>query len=328
VNLELSEYIDARGHSHYCEWVSKLDPSVRARIDKSVLRWALASLLAITFSSVATCGGTRTCEHNRPEEITFGPYAELGPVVAPDHNQMAFEYFAPTLPVPTGPEIRSMNIGQGFSHNRRVTTDTANYSGISWSSDSQWISLVRSESIEESHVVGRTISLLSSQIVKVRVSNGEIVQLTSFPKGTALGDDTAWSPGGFIAFQRDGKIYETSEDGRVLSLLLDPTSDHLRLEDPTHLAWSPDGSMIAFVARNYVARGETLGIWTFDIHSRATKRVASGILNAGLAWMGPHSLLFCKASKKNGPSVIWSTDTASTHMKRLTGVDPKIETGE
>lgn len=38
VNIELSEYIDARGRNRYREWVSKLDPSVRARIDKSVLR--------------------------------------------------------------------------------------------------------------------------------------------------------------------------------------------------------------------------------------------------------------------------------------------------
>jgi len=38
VNIELHEYIDGRGCNHYREWVSKLDASVRARIDKSVFR--------------------------------------------------------------------------------------------------------------------------------------------------------------------------------------------------------------------------------------------------------------------------------------------------
>ncbi len=34
----LREYIDARGANHFRRWISKLDPRVRARIDKSVLR--------------------------------------------------------------------------------------------------------------------------------------------------------------------------------------------------------------------------------------------------------------------------------------------------
>jgi putative addiction module killer protein len=44
VNIELSEYVDAQGHNHYREWVSTLDTSVRARIDKSVLRMAYGNL--------------------------------------------------------------------------------------------------------------------------------------------------------------------------------------------------------------------------------------------------------------------------------------------
>jgi putative addiction module killer protein len=38
IDLNLKEYIDARGHNHYREWVSDLDASVGARIDKSVLK--------------------------------------------------------------------------------------------------------------------------------------------------------------------------------------------------------------------------------------------------------------------------------------------------
>jgi putative addiction module killer protein len=47
VNIELSEYIDARGHNHYREWASKMDPSVRARIDKSVLRMESGNLAGV-----------------------------------------------------------------------------------------------------------------------------------------------------------------------------------------------------------------------------------------------------------------------------------------
>lgn len=38
VSIDLREYIDVRGHNHYREWVSRLDPGERARVIKSVLR--------------------------------------------------------------------------------------------------------------------------------------------------------------------------------------------------------------------------------------------------------------------------------------------------
>lgn len=47
VNIELREYVDAQGHNHYREWVSKLDASVRARIDKSVLRMGYGNLSGV-----------------------------------------------------------------------------------------------------------------------------------------------------------------------------------------------------------------------------------------------------------------------------------------
>ncbi len=47
MDIELSEYIDARGRNHYREWVSKLDAAVRARIDKSVFRMAYGNLSGV-----------------------------------------------------------------------------------------------------------------------------------------------------------------------------------------------------------------------------------------------------------------------------------------
>ena len=36
--IDVREYVDAGGHNHFREWASKLDPNVRASIDKSVFR--------------------------------------------------------------------------------------------------------------------------------------------------------------------------------------------------------------------------------------------------------------------------------------------------
>ena len=36
--IEVREYVDARGRNHFRDWTSKLDASVRVRIDKAVFR--------------------------------------------------------------------------------------------------------------------------------------------------------------------------------------------------------------------------------------------------------------------------------------------------
>ena len=36
--IDVREYVDARGRDHYRQWTSKLDPGVRARVDKAVFR--------------------------------------------------------------------------------------------------------------------------------------------------------------------------------------------------------------------------------------------------------------------------------------------------
>lgn len=38
MNIELREYVDARGRNHFREWVAELDQSIRARVIKSVFR--------------------------------------------------------------------------------------------------------------------------------------------------------------------------------------------------------------------------------------------------------------------------------------------------
>lgn len=38
MHIDLKEYIDAKGHNRYREWIADLDPNIRARVIKSVLR--------------------------------------------------------------------------------------------------------------------------------------------------------------------------------------------------------------------------------------------------------------------------------------------------
>lgn len=36
--IDVREYVDARGHNYFREWARKLEPVVRARVDKAVFR--------------------------------------------------------------------------------------------------------------------------------------------------------------------------------------------------------------------------------------------------------------------------------------------------
>ena len=47
VNLEIREYIDQRGLNRYRAWMARLDPGVRARLDKSVLRMGYGNLSGV-----------------------------------------------------------------------------------------------------------------------------------------------------------------------------------------------------------------------------------------------------------------------------------------
>ncbi len=47
MTIDLREYIDVRGHNHYREWVSGLDPGARARVIKSVLRMGDGNLSGV-----------------------------------------------------------------------------------------------------------------------------------------------------------------------------------------------------------------------------------------------------------------------------------------
>ena len=44
--IDVREYVDARGRNHYREWTSKLDSSVRVRVDKAVFRLGEGNLSA------------------------------------------------------------------------------------------------------------------------------------------------------------------------------------------------------------------------------------------------------------------------------------------
>jgi len=45
--IDVREYVDARGRNYYRRWASKLDPGVRARIDKAVFRLVEGNFSAV-----------------------------------------------------------------------------------------------------------------------------------------------------------------------------------------------------------------------------------------------------------------------------------------
>ena len=47
MHIDLREYIDAKGHNHYRKWIADLDPSVRARVIKTVLRMGGGNLSGV-----------------------------------------------------------------------------------------------------------------------------------------------------------------------------------------------------------------------------------------------------------------------------------------
>src|SRR6266487_5724587 len=93
------------------------------------------------------------------EQVTFGPVAELGPQCSPDNRWIAFEYFHEGSEN-HGPQIWMMPESEDLPSAKPLVDDGKYHAGISWSPDSQWISFVMSQKLQQDD------PFLSSQIFK------------------------------------------------------------------------------------------------------------------------------------------------------------------
>ncbi|MFZ0413305.1 MAG: hypothetical protein WAL82_03750 [Candidatus Acidiferrales bacterium] len=219
-------------------------------------------------------------------QITFSHGAELAPSVSPVGDLLSFEYFHPDRP--NVPQIWIMNRAQGFKSARPVV-DNENYnSWPSWSPDGQWISFM-------SHAMQKGTSL-TSQIYKVKVSDGTIVPLTHFPPATALGDSTSWSRDGRIAFEYDDDIYVVSESGGIPKRLVDLKSV-LPSGGLWGIEWSPDGSRLAFRGALQTISGRAGRIWVADSDGRRIRPVTEGGADEDPSWLDNQHILFERWTK-------------------------------
>jgi len=210
-------------------------------------------------------------------QFSFGPVAELGPQASPDGKLLAFEYFPTDRP--NIPQIWLMERSEGF-RTARPLVDNPNYNAeFSWSPDGQWISYI-SHSLSDRPV--------TSQIFKVKVSDGTTRQLTNFGKGKTLGDSTSWSKDGLIAFENDEDIYVVRESGGEAKKFIDVGSKVPSLS-PSEIRWSPDGSRLAFTGKT---GHDGSRIWIANVKNHTISPVTAAKWDSTPSWYDKNHILF------------------------------------
>lgn len=242
--------------------------------------------------------------------VTFGPVEELAPTCSPDSQWIAFEYFHPG-PRERAPQIWIMPAGDDFANAKPLVDDGEYHAGISWSPDSKWISFVGARVLRKGDV------FLTAQVYKIRIDTQEIIQLTQFPEKTALGDDTAWSSRGEIAFQREGDIYAVSANGGEPRKLFDLVSRNIQIILVANMRWSPDGEQLAFLALRTEDGQESGGIWIADIHKQDLRQITKGEPVCCPFWVSNSTLLHARG-KDDGSSRIYSMSIETGKIEQLT----------
>jgi Tol biopolymer transport system component len=242
--------------------------------------------------------------------VTFGPVEELAPTCSPDSQWIAFEYFH-SRPDERGPQIWILPADDDSSPPKPLVANGGYHAGISWSPDSKWISFVEARLLRKGDV------FLTAQVYKIRIDTREIIQVTQFPEKTSLGDDTAWSSTGEIAFQRDGDIYAVSANGGEPRKLFDLVSQNIQIIPVANMTWSPDGEQLAFLAWRTEGGEESGGIWIEDIRTQELRQITKGEAVCCPFWVNNSTLLHARG-KGDGSSRIYSMLIETGKIEQLT----------
>lgn len=263
-----------------------------------VFRTVAACVFFVTSMKGMSCKATLAAK-----QVTFGPVAETEPSISPNGHWIAFQYFADSKKPPP-PTIWIMESMQGF-RSAKALAGLPRYAGeMSWSPDSNWISFVSSDDKPRS----------TDQIYKINTLSMQCVQLTTFPQGTAIGDSTTWSKTGFIAFEREGKIFAIKDNGSEILELLDPRTT-LSNRRPSSIRFSPDGKMLVFTVENEQENESEL--WLANLTARKVCRLTSLHFDAFPTWIDNRHLLFSRETK-TGYAQIYALSLRTAKLKRIT----------
>jgi Tol biopolymer transport system component len=236
------------------------------------------------------------------EQLTFGTVGESEPNVAPDGRWLAYQYFSEKNP--HEPRIGILDTLTGFQ-SARPLVDQHGYAGeMSWSPDSKYLSFI---SVEE------TAGNSTEQIYRVNVVTKEIVRVSTFPRGTLIGDSTSWSKGGVIGFEQDGRIYGIDvNSGKDVELL--DTRAALGSRRPSNIRFSPDGKTLLFSVEAKQGGSE---IWMADLQSKLFQRLTSSHFDLFATWYDDHHIAFSRETR-SGNSSICILDLGNGKIYRLT----------
>ena len=274
-----------------------------------VLTGSILVLAVVVFSHamrVPSEGWHRQVGAADATQVSFGPVAELGPQLSPDGQTVAFEYFPKDRP--HLPQLWVMNRSRGFQ-SARPLVDNANYNAeFSWSPDGQWICYI-------SHSL--TDRPITSQIYKVRLSDGAIQQITHFEKGKALSDSTSWSKDGSIVFENNYDIYAVNASGGDAVKLVEVGS-RIRSLTPSEIRWSPDGIRLAFTGTDRRSGREGSRIWVANVRNHTMVPVTHSKWDGTPSWYDKDHLLFSRGfSEKETKACLLALKTGV--VKCLTG---------
>jgi Tol biopolymer transport system component len=244
------------------------------------------------------------CQRNfAAKQLTFGPVAETEPNISPDGHWIAFQYIDAQRPA--SPNIWVLETAKEFQLAKALFAQPRYAGEMSWSPDSRWIAFISSDS-----KAGRS----TEQIFKINISSGQIVQITSFPEGTVIGDATTWSKTGLIAFERQGKIFATTDTGSREVELLDPRIA-LSNRRPSSITFSPDAEKLLFSVEN--EQQNQSEVWLADLPTQIVRKLTSHHFDVFPRWTDQGHLLFSRETK-DGCAEIHVLSLNTGKLKRIT----------
>jgi Tol biopolymer transport system component len=204
---------------------------------------------------------TVNADGHRLKRLTTNPGPDLDPAWSPDGSRIAF-----VSDRKTGPGIYVM-AADGSNVTRRTSG--------AWDETPAW-------SPDGSTLVFSTLQEGWSRIAVLRNTDGAAELLTAEP-GVYI--QPSWSPNGQLAFVSDREffdfvfnIYTMRADGSDQTLRIGGVSSWPHISRYLHPAWSPDGTMIAYVYGRVVNSS--------DIRFTVAVASAEGVFLKDLAWAG------------------------------------------